>query len=259
MTQPYFSVILPVYNAQKTLKTTIESVLNQTEDDFEFIIIDDGSTDDCLSLMLALSAQDSRIRFISQANKGVSATRNLAMKLAHGKFIAFIDSDDHWHADKLAQHRLVHSARPDVDASFAKVVFVEQNDEPEWDKGRKSSVTNACYSAMTFLAENPSCTMSNVVVSRKTALAVGDFLDHMSFAEDQEWLLRLLNRNHKLLGIDRALVGYMASDTGLSANFEAMLSGWQDLYSRYGQSADKSAAEALYFRYLARRALRMGA
>ncbi len=258
MTAPYFSIIMPVYNAQDSLPATIASVLAQSESDFELIVLDDGSTDNSLHQLLELSAQDERVRLVSQNNKGVSATRNFAMGLARGEFIAFLDSDDHWHPEKLAMHRRVHAAQPFADASFAKVVFVENGTSPDWRYGRQSSVQNMTYSASEFLAENPSCTMSNVVVRREAALAAGPFMHGMSFAEDQEWLLRLIGNGSNLVGIDAALVGYMVSETGLSANFDAMLSGWRELFDRYGPAQERSAAEALYFRYLARRALRMG-
>lgn len=258
MTTPYFSIIMPVYNAEQSLPATIEAVLAQSDSDFEFIVIDDGSSDNSLALLLELSARDERVRLVSQTNKGVSATRNLGMGLARGEYIAFLDSDDHWHSDKLAMHRRVHAAQPLADASFAKVVFVESGHNPDWNHGRQSGATNQTYSTTDFLAENPSCTMSNIVVRRQAALAVGSFMHGMSFAEDQEWLLRLMDSGFHLIGIDKALVGYMVSENGLSANFDAMHSGWRELFDRYGPVKDRSAAEALYFRYLARRALRMG-
>lgn len=86
------SVILPVYNSETFLKETIQSILNQTEKDFELIIINDGSTDK--SQEIIFSFDDNRIKYIKQENKGKSAAKNVGLEYASGKFITFHDSDD---------------------------------------------------------------------------------------------------------------------------------------------------------------------
>ena len=86
------SVIVPVYNSSSFLKRCIDSLVNQTLNDIEIIIINDGSTDD--SEEIIKSYNDPRIVLISKENEGLSATRNLGMKVAQGKYISFVDSDD---------------------------------------------------------------------------------------------------------------------------------------------------------------------
>jgi glycosyltransferase involved in cell wall biosynthesis len=86
------SVIMPVFNTESYLREAIESVLNQTYKDFEFIIINDGSTDDSLSVIK--SFDDNRIKLISQKNKGIIASLNKGLEIAKGKFIVRMDSDD---------------------------------------------------------------------------------------------------------------------------------------------------------------------
>jgi len=95
------SIIMPVYNGDKFLRESIESVLSQTFKDFEFIIINDGSTDSSLSIIKEYSNKDSRIKIIDQKNKGVSTSRNNGIKNSVGEYIAFIDSDDLWSKEKL--------------------------------------------------------------------------------------------------------------------------------------------------------------
>jgi len=89
-----YSVVIPVFNKEKYIKRTINSVLSQTYQDFEIIIIDDGSTDDSLDKVREF--QDSRIRIIQQENQGVSAARNRGIKEANHDWIAFLDADDEW-------------------------------------------------------------------------------------------------------------------------------------------------------------------
>ena len=91
---PEISIIIPVYNAAKYISRCIDSILNQSFEDFELIICDDGSKDDSGKIIDEYAAKDPRIIAIHQENKGVSATRNHALSLAKGNYIQFSDSDD---------------------------------------------------------------------------------------------------------------------------------------------------------------------
>ena len=88
------SLIIPVYNVEKYLKKCIDSVLKQTYKNLEILLIDDGSTDDSLKICNSYALKDSRIKVYHKDNEGLSATRNLGIKLSTGKYLAFIDSDD---------------------------------------------------------------------------------------------------------------------------------------------------------------------
>lgn len=94
MNQPSVSVIVPVYNAEKTLRACVDSVLAQTTSDYELILVDDGSRDTSGSICDAYAEQDARIRVIHQKNAGVSAARNAGMDQARGEYLLFVDSDD---------------------------------------------------------------------------------------------------------------------------------------------------------------------
>lgn len=100
MSAPLISVIIPVYNSQKYLQTTLQSLQNQTFADFEAICVDDGSTDESPQI-LAQFATDKRFKIHRQANAGGSAARNTSLDLATGKFIAFLDNDDILHPQYL--------------------------------------------------------------------------------------------------------------------------------------------------------------
>lgn len=95
------SIIMPVYNGEKYLTKAIESVLNQSIEDFELIIVNDGSTDQSLSIIEHFSLIDFRIKIITQLNKGPSAARNTGLKIAGGDYICFIDGDDEVNPDLL--------------------------------------------------------------------------------------------------------------------------------------------------------------
>ncbi|WP_231833833.1 glycosyltransferase family 2 protein [Thermosynechococcus vestitus] len=92
--RPLLSVLMPVFNAEAYVGEAIESILGQSFRDFEFIIIDDGSTDNSLSVLKRYAAQDARIRLISRENRGLVATLNEGIALARGEWIARMDADD---------------------------------------------------------------------------------------------------------------------------------------------------------------------
>ncbi len=104
---PFFSVIIPLYNKEKFIENTLQSVLKQTFSDFEIIIINDGSTD--LSEQKVYQFQDSRIRYYTQKNQGASVARNYGISLAKSKYITFIDADDFWYPEFLAfMYQTIH-------------------------------------------------------------------------------------------------------------------------------------------------------
>ncbi|OIN85241.1 MAG: hypothetical protein AUJ12_10290 [Alphaproteobacteria bacterium CG1_02_46_17] len=95
------SVVIPAYNAERFIRQTLDSVLNQSYRDMEIIIVDDGSKDATLSIIQDYATRDDRIKVYSQTNKGGSAARNLGVEKSTGEFVAFLDADDLWHPHKI--------------------------------------------------------------------------------------------------------------------------------------------------------------
>ena len=109
------SVILPVYNAEKYLEESLESIFGQTRPPTEIIAIDDGSTDTSLKILERYGA---RLLIVSRENRGLSATLNQAIQLAKGDFITFLDADDRWVPGKLEQQVAYLKQHPDMEACF---------------------------------------------------------------------------------------------------------------------------------------------
>lgn len=96
------SIITPLYNSEQYIERTIQSVLNQTYENWELLIVDDCSTDNGYKIVQELADKDNRIKlFKNEKNSGAAIARNKGIKAAQGKYIAFLDSDDQWHKDKL--------------------------------------------------------------------------------------------------------------------------------------------------------------
>lgn len=116
-TPPAVSVIIPAYNSARYLAATLRSVLEQTFTEFEVIVVDDGSADD--SVAVVRQCDDRRVRLIEHGrNLGVQQARNTGIRAARGEVLAFLDSDDLFHQDKLQAHMSLRGARPDVGFTY---------------------------------------------------------------------------------------------------------------------------------------------
>lgn len=122
---PRVSVVIPTYNCARFLGQTIDSALRQAYRDFEIIVVDDGSTDDTQQVV---AGYGKTIRYVYQSNQGASAARNVALSIASGEFIAYLDADDLWIADKLSRQVEYLDAHPACGFLHTEVsVIDEQN------------------------------------------------------------------------------------------------------------------------------------
>ena len=130
---PFFSIIMPVYNVEKYLDEAISSVLNQTLRDFQLILVNDGSTDSSNLIAEKYQEMDSRIVLISQTNSGLSAARNKGLEYANGTYVYFIDSDDILDKTTLQYvYKLISgNAYPEVVAFNAKPFLDEDHKNSE--------------------------------------------------------------------------------------------------------------------------------
>ncbi len=126
---PEISVIVPVYKVEPYLKRCVDSILAQTFTDFELILVDDGSPDNCPAICDEYAQMDARIRVIHQANAGVSTARNSGVKESCGSYISFIDSDDYIQPEYLSVlYDLVTRYNADISVVLAKMVTIERQD-----------------------------------------------------------------------------------------------------------------------------------
>lgn len=257
---PFFSVIIPCYQAAATLPATVASVLAQTFSDFEVLLIVDGCPYGTLSVATELATSDPRIHVIPKENGGVSSARNVGMGAARGEVIAFLDSDDIWYPEKLTRHYGLFKEDSSVMVSYAQIRFLTPNGEPT------SVVSNRPIQGLDttlLLAENVACTTSNLLARAEVFERIGRFDEALNFDEDKEWIFRAYSKGETFLGIDEVLTGYRTSPDGLASDLEQMERDWMrfvQIVKRYEPDAVANAfptAHALFLRNLARRALRL--
>lgn len=252
------SIVIPVFNADKTIGATIDAIKAQSLTTWEAILVDDGSTDGSLEIAQRISKEDPRFRSVKNPGKGPSAARNHgAMDCAKGEIIAFCDADDLWTKDKLrsVQNAL---ATGKADAVFGRVSFFSETPSKV---GSHSFVPASDITVPMLLGENPVCTTSNLSVRAATFSVMNGFDETMVHNEDLEFLIRLVGTKHRLVGVNEDHVLYRRSPGGLSADLTAMKHSRAQAVARAQKLGFQVSAqqEAIFLRYLARRALRMDA
>jgi glycosyltransferase involved in cell wall biosynthesis len=184
-------VIIPVYNGQETIRRAIDSVLSQSYRATEVIVVDDGSTDSSIELLLQYGA---KIRLVEQKNAGVASARNQGIKLSRGEYIAFLDQDDFWVQEKLAIQVEILRKHPSVGVTFSNLEAVNK-------QGEKLGFTTipphlrCAPSWEDLLLEGSMVTTSTVLARRKIILKVGGFdADLFKLPQgyaDRDFVLRL--------------------------------------------------------------------
>ena len=126
MNMPKISIIVPVYKVEKYINRCIDSILTQTFTDFELILVDDGSPDNCPAVCDRYANQDNRVKVIHKKNGGVSSARNSALDIAQGEYITFCDGDDYYLEDWLLE---LYSAaqKNSTDITMGNFIEVTEN------------------------------------------------------------------------------------------------------------------------------------
>lgn len=183
MNLPMITVIIPAHNRERTIGYCLQSVHAQTYSDFEIVVVDDGSQDETAKKVLEFN--DSRIRLLRHnTSKGAQAARNTGIRAAHGKWIAFLDSDDEWYPHKLAEQVAALTSRDwddDIVVHGGMTRYCPQNNSSEpWELPVVAG--KSCYAA---LLHEPGPLFPTLMVSKKALQAIG-YLDER-VPSYQEW------------------------------------------------------------------------
>ena len=173
------SCIVPVYNGERYLKEALESILAQTYQPVEIIVVDDGSTDGTPEVMASYGNQ---VHYVQQANAGPATARNLGVETAQGELIAFLDADDVWHPEKLARQAKRFAARPELDLCVTHI----QN---FWDSERQEEAEQ--FRDHRLAQPLPGYVTQTLLTRRSVFKSMGQFNPALRHADAKEWFLRV--------------------------------------------------------------------
>jgi glycosyltransferase involved in cell wall biosynthesis len=263
---------MPVYNVERFVADAVRSVLAQSFEDFELLIIDDLSPDG--SIAVCQGFDDPRIRIIHhRQNRGLAGARNTGVRNAQGDLLAFIDSDDCWHPEKLERHVAHLNEHPGVGVSFSRSAFIDEDGIPNncYQMPRLTALDPGYY-----LCRNPIGNGSAPVIRREVFRDIRYFEDsrgkqedwyfdeRLRRSEDIECWIRIALTTHWVIeGIPEPLTLYRLNAGGLSACLLKQLESWEQViektrgYAPEFIAAWERTARAYQLRYLARQAIRL--
>jgi glycosyltransferase involved in cell wall biosynthesis len=185
---PLISVLMPVYNVEQYLRQSIESILLQSFKDFEFIIIDDGSTDNSKNIVSEYANKDSRIKFFSRENKGIVKTRNELLQLSKAKYFAIMDGDDISSDCRLEEQFKFLTDNPEYLIVGCRDLLIDPDGDPiklintlvEHDEIDQAN-----------LKTNEFLTLNAYMAITKSVKDIGAYREEITYAEDRDLFLRL--------------------------------------------------------------------
>lgn len=238
MSKVAVSVVIPVYNRPEKVVTAIQSVLKQSFDGYEIIIVDDGSTPPlALPDRLAMNRGLSVIRLA--ANRGAGAARNAGAATARGKWLAFLDSDDAWRRDKLAMQVDYLKKQGEGAAKTALACGFEYVDEA----GRKDArVPVPASDPLMFFSGCWFCPGSTILLSRSLFQHVGPFDENLHRLEDLDWFIRLALAGGQLEVVRQNLVTIR---TGRKVSYDKVRRAGEQILAKYLERKDELPSGAL--------------
>lgn len=220
------SVIMPAYNSAQYIETSIRSVMAQTVTNWELLVIDDCSGDSTSEVVARLATEDSRIRVIhNDKNLGTAGSRNKALDLANGKYVAFLDSDDLWHPEKLEKQLcMLEKTHADLCYTSYRVVYLNSNNV------NKDYIVPATVTLEDMLKQNYiGC--STVLLTAETARNYKFTTEF--YHEDYVFWLRMLRDGIRTAGVTDVLMDYSYYTSSRSGNKPVAAKRRWNIYRKY--------------------------
>ncbi|MBD8013469.1 glycosyltransferase family 2 protein [Planococcus wigleyi] len=235
------SVIIPTYNRSELLKKAIESLENQSHQNFEIIIIDDCSTDDTAEVVRGMD--DERIIYLRHdTNKGGSEARNTGIKQATGSFIGFLDSDDQWLPDKLERQLKQFEGQPDVGVVYTGVQVVDEHNQPT----RKIVPAYKGEILPKLFESNCIDTTSSVLVKREVLDQVQGFDASLPSCQDWDLYIRLAQVTKFDFVKESLVLFYHHSGERITTNKKSVLTGHMSIFEKYKELAKKQSKSTFH-------------
>lgn len=252
---PLFSVIMPAYNAATFITEAIVSVMLQSEQAWELIVVNDGSTDNTRELLQPYVQADKRIVYTELIHSGQGTARNKGVELAVGPFIAFLDADDIWETDFLReQHALINQAGADL--VYANCNYIGNRINPVRSGRYSRHLYLKGRTGISALLRNNDVPLSTVLMKKSSFLNCGGFKENtgIQYAEDFDLWIRLLGNGCVFIGNQKILAKYRlhaAQSSRSSVNrYEQMLAVIHSIPEELQLEQEKKTALAIWLRRL---------
>jgi glycosyltransferase involved in cell wall biosynthesis len=228
---PKVSVIIPTYNRAHLIGRAIQSVLNQTYQDFELIVVDDGSTDNTNEVIKEFSQKDKRILYIKHdKNKGGSAARNTGIKAARGEYIAFQDSDDEWLPEKLEkQMGILEKVSQEVGVVYTGFWRIKEDKKKYTPSDKVLKKEGDIHNE---LLKGNFITTQSIIVRKECFKEMGYFDESLPRLQDWELVLRL-SEKYKFKFIDEPLLCSYYNDESISADNNALINALEIILTKH--------------------------
>jgi glycosyltransferase involved in cell wall biosynthesis len=215
-------IIIPAFNAAKYLPSAIESVISQTFEDWRILLVDDGSTDNTAELVAPfLNRLGSKIRYIQQENRGISAARNAAIRASTSEFLAMLDADDVWLPCRLSESLKVLEERPLAGLAYGLITRIDSEDRlgETFTGNRENAEGHIARHIYMRTVELPCVT---ITIRRRCMDEVGMFDETMQASEDRDLWLRIALR-YEIAFVPKVLAYYRSSPNSMTTVPQRML------------------------------------
>ncbi len=231
---PKVSILIPLYNAKEYIAETIDSCLNQTYDNIEIIIVDDGSTDSSLEIAKKYEKEYKHIKVEAQNNSGASAARNRAFKLSSGDFIQYLDADDILHPDKIRLQMEVLQEEDDSTIIYGKLgVFHKEIKSTIW---MKLTVNKNYDDSKQFLLDlwesGEGFITFRWLIPKKLIADSGGWNEKLSTNDDGEFFARVVFKAGKVL-FSKNSIGYLRTDNENSLSRNITKKALQSIFDSF--------------------------
>lgn len=220
MKSAYFSIIIPVYNVEKYLHQCVKSVLNQTFEELEVILVDDGSPDSCPQICDEFAKEDTRVKVIHKKNGGLSDARNYGILEAKGKYLLFLDSDDYWSdlqaLEKIYDDLMKYGENADIAIFQAQLLYPDGSVVPNNDYFAPNFNGMGKEEALRYMVENGLLIGSacSKVVKRSFLIEHSLFFKVGIKSEDIHWIVRVAKAMPKYQYTDQYFYMYRKGRVG---------------------------------------------
>ncbi|WP_346711999.1 glycosyltransferase [Phocaeicola plebeius] len=265
--QPFFSIILPAYNASTFLSNTLRNILSQQYSNFELLLINDGSTDSTADICTHYANMDKRISFISKHNEGVSVARNKGLDIAKGKYILFIDADDLLYPNALST---ISDALKNIKTDYLRYEYQTIDEKgnplyPNYEAKLRRKISNQILDAadcITHIVRNEYFLWSGIFRKEIIDQYHLRFMEGCTYNEDTLFMLQFFMHSKTHIYLPTTLYGYRKFEGAVTAKFteknyqdvKKVAKVACDIYTSCEdirmQKAIKSVIEALYSRII---------